>query len=134
MGFFAKSQYALSKSFKWSEAENEFVKRAVFVIMAAYGFVDKKSGNDVFEPFFAPIEREANDERLYVKKSVNWALRNIGKRNIDLQKLAIKVADRIITKDSKSAKSIASNAINELKKSTVNRLDYPRNIYRPKAN
>ncbi len=134
MGFFAKSSHALSKASEWSEAEKEFVKRAGFVIMASYGFADKKSDNEVFEDFFQPIEREVDDDRLYVKKAVNWALRNIGKRNVDLQRRAIEVANRILVSDSKSAKWIAKNALNELKKPDVNILDYPRHIYRPMAN
>ncbi len=134
MGFFAKSNSALFKAGEWSEAEGEFVKRAGFVIMAAYGFADKKSDNEVFEKFFQPIEREADDDRLYVKKAVNWALRNIGKRNVDLQRRAIEVANRILNTDSKSAKWIAKNALSELKKPDVNILDYPRHIYRPMAN
>lgn len=134
MGFFAKSNYALSKASEWSEADTEFVKRAGFVIMAAYGFVDKKSGNDVFEKFFQPIEREAHDDRIYVKKAVNWALRNIGKRNVDLQRKAIEVTSRILLTDSKSAKWVAKNALNELRKPDVNILDYPRSLYRPATN
>ena len=134
MGIFAKSNHAISKANEWSEDESEFVKRAGFVIMAAYGFADKKSGNEVFEQFFPPIEREADDDRLYVKKAVNWALRSIGKRNIDLRRKAIEVANRISATDSRSAKWIARNALSELKKSDVNILDYPRHIYRPMAN
>jgi 3-methyladenine DNA glycosylase AlkD len=134
MGFFAKGNSALYKAHEWSEAECEFVKRAGFVIMASYGFADKKSGNEVFERFFSPIEREVEDDRLYVKKAVNWALRNTGKRNIDLQRRAIEVANHILTIDSKSAKWIAKNALSELKKPDVKILDYPRNMYRPMAN
>jgi 3-methyladenine DNA glycosylase AlkD len=131
MGFFVKSDYALAKANEWSMAESEFVKRAGFVMMAAYGFANKKSGNEVFDKFFLPIEREAEDSRLYVKKAINWALRNIGKRNIDLQRMAIAVANRILKSDSKSAKWVASNALNELQKGKVSILDYPRSIYRP---
>ena len=131
MSFFTKSRHALSKANEWSEADSEFVKRAGFVIMAAYGFADKKSGNEVFEAFFQPIEREAGDDRLYVKKAVNWALRNIGKRNADLHVKAMEVANRILISDLKSAKWIAKNALSELKKPDVNILDYPRHIYRP---
>lgn len=130
MGFFAKSQYALPKAREWSTAESEFVKRAGFVIMAAYGFADKKADNAVFEAFFHPIEREADDDRIYVKKAVNWALRNIGKRNIDLHQKAIAVAKQLLMTDSKSAKWIASNALSELEKSDVNILDYPRHLYK----
>jgi 3-methyladenine DNA glycosylase AlkD len=132
MGFFAKSKYALAKAFEWSENDSEFTKRAGFVIMAAYGFADKTAGNDMFEQFFPIIAREADDDRIYVKKAVNWALRNIGKRNIDLNKKALVVANRILAMDSKSAKWIAKNAITELKKPDVNILDYPRSVYRPK--
>ncbi|MFT7685843.1 MAG: 3-methyladenine DNA glycosylase AlkD [Candidatus Azotimanducaceae bacterium] len=134
MGVFSKSKHALSKAGEWSKADREFVKRAGFTIMAAYGFADKKSDNEVFENFFHPIEREAHDGRLYVKKAVNWALRNVGKRNIDLQKRAIEVANRILLADSKSAKWIASNALTELKKPGANVLDYPRHVYRPVKN
>ena len=133
MGFFAKSRYSLSKANEWSEIDSEFVKRAGFVIMAAYGFADKKSGNEVFEKFFQPIEREAGDDRLYVKKAVNWALRNIGKRNADLQMRAIEVANRILMTDSKSVNWVAKNALGELKKSDVKILDYPRYLYRPNS-
>lgn len=133
MGFFAKSQYALSKANEWSGTDSEFVKRAGFVIMAAYGFADKVSGNEVFESFFQPIEREAIDDRLYVKKAVNWALRNIGKRNNDLQISAIEVANRILMKDSKSAQWVAKNALSELKKPDVKIFDYPRDMYRPNS-
>ena len=134
MGFFAKSRYGIAKAFEWSVNESEFIKRAGFVIMAAYGFADKASGNEVFECFFPAIEREACDERAYVKKAVNWALRNIGKRNVDLNAMAITVANRILAIESNSAKWIARNAIGELGKADVNLLDYPRNIYRPMAN
>ncbi|NOX43124.1 MAG: DNA alkylation repair protein [Gammaproteobacteria bacterium] len=130
MGFFSKSEYALAKAVEWSEHECEFIKRAAFVIMASYGFVEKSAGNEIFEQFLPIIEREATDDRVYVKKAVNWALRNIGKRNIDLQKLAISSANKILKIDSKSAKWIARNALTELKKPNANILDYPRQIYR----
>lgn len=133
MGFFAKSEYALSKANEWSGTDSEFVKRAGFVIMAAYGFADKVSGNEVFEKFFQPIEREAGDNRLYVKKAVNWALRNIGKRNTDLQMSAIEVANRILMTDSKPARWVAKNALSELKKPDVKIFDYPRDMYRPNS-
>ncbi|NOU42101.1 MAG: DNA alkylation repair protein [Methyloglobulus sp.] len=130
MGFFAKSKHGLSKAFEWSENEHEFIKRAGFVIMAAYGFADKAAVNEVFEQFFPIIEREVDDDRIYVKKAVNWALRNIGKRNVDLNKQAIVVAKRVLANNGKSAKWIASNAIAELEKPDINILDYPRRVYR----
>ena len=130
MGLFAKSEFAQKKIFEWTLRDSEFEKRAGFVIIAAYCMADKNAGNEVFEQFFTLIEREATDSRLYVKKAVNWALRNIGKRNGDLNNAAIIVANRISMLESKSAKWIASNALNELKRSSVNILDYPRALYR----
>lgn len=133
MGFFVKSEFALAKAGEWSKNEKEFVKRAGFVIMACYGFANKNADNEIFKQFLPSIEREATDERIYVKKAVNWTLRNIGKRNIDLNKSAILVADRIANTQNKSAKWIASNALKELTNPSVNVLDYPRHIYRKKG-
>lgn len=130
MGFFAKSEFALDKAVAWAKRDEEFVKRAGFVLMACYGFVDKKADNALFESFFAYIESAANDDRIYVKKAVNWALRNIGKRNVDLQKQAITLAEKLQTMDTKTARWIGSNALSELNKPGVNILDYPRAIYR----
>jgi 3-methyladenine DNA glycosylase AlkD len=132
MGFFAQSPHALAKAFEWSAHDAEFVKRAGFVIMAAYGFADKLAGNEVFTQFLPVIQREANDDRLYVKKALNWALRNVGKRNIDLNALAIATAQRIRAMDCKSARWIANDAINELARSDAKILHYPRLVYKPK--
>jgi len=130
MGLFAKSEFAKKKIFEWTLRDSEFEKRAGFVIIAAYCMADKNAGNEIFEQFFPLIEREVTDNRLYVKKAVNWALRNIGKRNVDLNNEAITVAKRISILESKSAKWIASNALSEFGKSNVNILDYPRSLYR----
>ena len=77
--------------------ENEFEKRAAFAIIAAYCMADKKADNAVFENFFPIIISAANDDRLYVRKAVNWALRNIGKRNIDLHKKVLETAKKLST-------------------------------------
>ena len=130
MGLFAKSKFAVSKVLEWSLREKEFEKRAGFTIIASYCMADKKANNKVFEQFFPIIKREANDERVYVKKAVNWALRNIGKRNIDLNKKAIIIAKEIAKFESKSAKWIAKDALRELQNESINILDYPRDIYR----
>jgi 3-methyladenine DNA glycosylase AlkD len=130
MGLFSKSEFALPKILQWTQREPEFEKRAGFTIMASYCIADKKSNNKLFEQFFPIIKREANDERLYVKKAVNWALRNIGKRNIDLNREAINVANEILTYESKSAKWIAKNAIKELEKNEVRISNYPREEYK----
>ena len=130
MGLFSKSKFALAKILEWTKRESEFEKRAGFAILASYCMADKKSDNKLFEQFLPIIKREANDERLYVRKAVNWALRNIGKRNIDLNRKAIETANEILKFKSKSAQWIAKDAIRKLESENVKILDYPRNIYR----
>jgi len=130
MGLFSKSNFALPKILEWSERQAEFEKRAAFSILASYCMADKTSENEYFEQFLPIIKREANNDRLYVKKAVNWALRNIGKRNIDLNRKAIEVAEEILEYESKSAKWIAKNALTELQKEGIRMSDYPRAIYR----
>ncbi|NRD19949.1 DNA alkylation repair protein [Winogradskyella eckloniae] len=130
MGLFSKSDFALTKIFEWSKREPEFEKRAAFATLASYCMADKTSENDVFESFFVLLKEQANDDRLYVKKAVNWALRSLGKRNSDLNNKAIAIAKVILDYDSKSAKWIAQNALNELQKESLRLSDYPRAIYR----
>ena len=130
MGLFSKSKFAHTKIIEWSERKPEFEKRAGFATLAAFCMADKNSENELFENFFPIIKREANDERLYVKKAVNWALRNIGKRNIDLNKKAIDVANQILKLDNNAAKWIAKDALSELQKDGVRISNYPRAIYK----
>ena len=130
MGLFSKSKFAVAKILEWSERAPEYEKRASFATLAAYCMADKTSDNELFEQFFPIIKREANDERLYVKKAVNWALRNIGKRNIDLNEKAIDVANEIFNFESKAAKWIAKDALKELQKDDVRMSNYPRAKYR----
>ncbi|WP_034057362.1 DNA alkylation repair protein [Lacinutrix jangbogonensis] len=130
MGLFSKSEFALAKIMEWTKRTAEFEKRAGFTIIASYCMADKTSENALFEQFFTIIKREANDDRPYVKKAVNWALRNIGKRNIDLNRKAIEVAYQILEFESKSAQWIAKNALTELEKENIRMSDYPRTDYR----
>lgn len=132
MSIFAKSKFALQFIEDFTRKEAEFEKRSGFAVMAAYCMADKKSENELFESFFPIIIREANDDRFYVKKAVNWALRGIGKRNIDLNRKAIKVAEDLIRTENKTAVWIAKDAIRELISLKVSILDYPRDVYRPK--
>ena len=131
MGLFAKSRFAVPKINAWHQREREFERRAAFTTIAAYCMADKKADNEVYEDFFPLIKGAVNDDRIYVKKAVNWALRNIGKRNIDLNKRAIAVAKEILELESRSAKWIAKDALRELEKPSANILDYPRSVYRP---
>lgn len=119
MNLFEKTKFAYKKSIEWSSREKEFVKRAGFVLMARLAVSDKKADDKRFEKFFPIIKREATDDRNYVKKAVNWALRQIGKRNLNLNGKAVKIAKEIQKMDSKIAKWIASDALRELTSDTV---------------
>lgn len=111
---FDKTEFAFQKAIEWSKRKEEFVKRAGFVLMATLSVHDKEAGDKKFEQFFPVIIRKATDDRNFVKKAVNWALRQIGKRNPRLNRKATKTAKEIQKMDSKSAKWIASDAIREL--------------------
>lgn len=111
---FGKTKFAYQKAIEWSSSDKEFIKRAGFVLMARLAVGDKKADDEQFEKFLPIIKKEASDSRNYVKKAVNWALRQIGKRNLHLNKKAIETAKEIHKTDSKSAKWIASDAIREL--------------------
>jgi len=130
MNLFKFNRLAVTKAFEWSLSPDTFTKRAGLVLMAVYGFADKKAPNSVFEEFFPVLIRESEDNRVYVKKAVNWALRQIGKRNIDLQQRAIETAKIILLKENKAAQWIAKDALKELQGTKLNVLDYPRIIYR----
>jgi 3-methyladenine DNA glycosylase AlkD len=116
---FRRTQFACSKCLEWPSRDEEYVKRAGFTLMAALAVHEKKGGDGLFESFFEIIERESMDDREYVKKGVNWALRQIGKRNSSLNEKAIQVAERISNLDSKAARWIASDALRELKSEKV---------------
>ena len=121
---FDKTKHGYKKAFEWTKRDEEFVKRAGFAIMAWAAVHDKKRDDKIFEDFLNEIKRESTDERNYVKKAANWALRNIGKRNKNMNEKAIKMAEEIKRIDSKSARWIANDAIRELTSEKVKkRLD-----------
>ena len=116
---FDKTDFAWEKAFELSHRKEEFVRRTGFVLMATLSVHDKKAKNSDFEKFFPLLKQYATDERNFVKKAVNWSLRQIGKRNLILNKKAIKLAIEIQKIDSKSAKWIANDAIRELQSEAV---------------
>jgi 3-methyladenine DNA glycosylase AlkD len=123
MNLFSKNQLAWNKIIDWSEREEEFVKRTAFSLIACLAWHDKKASDDEFIELLPIVVREATDERNFVKKAVNWALRNIGKRNLNLNKAAINTAKEIQQLDSRAARWISSDAIRELESDAVqNRL------------
>ena len=109
-----KTPFAYRKARDWSRRPEEFVKRASFSLMAALAVHDKAPIDDAFIKFLPIIKHESIDERNFVKKAVNWALRQIGKRNRNLNRQAIKTAREIQKLDSKSARWIAADALREL--------------------
>jgi 3-methyladenine DNA glycosylase AlkD len=111
---FDKTPFAYELAHAWSKAEQEYVKRAGFVMMAALAVHDKKSPDEKLLQFLPVIERESHDSRNFVKKAVNWSLRQIGKRSLFLHGHAIITAKKIALQDSKSAHWIASDALREL--------------------
>jgi 3-methyladenine DNA glycosylase AlkD len=111
---FGKTRLAYDKAIDWSGREEEFVKRAGFVMMATLAVHDKDAPDEMFKGFLSIIERSSTDERNFVKKAVDWALRQIGKRNPRLNAASIQTARRIQKKDSKTARWIAADAVREL--------------------
>jgi 3-methyladenine DNA glycosylase AlkD len=116
---FERNQLAWKKIVDWSEREEEFVKRTAFSLVACLAWHDKKASDEKFIEFLPVIIREATDERNFVKKAVNWALRNIGKRNLNLNRAAINAAEEIRRLDSKAARWIATDAIRELESDAI---------------
>ncbi len=116
---FDQTPFAFRKAIEWSSAAEEFVKRAAFALMAALAVHAKKIPDNEFLNFLPVIEQESGDDRNFVKKAVNWALRQIGKRSRFLHKEALKTAYRIKEQPSRSAKWIAADAIRELENSKI---------------
>ncbi len=110
---------AWKKALEWSLRAEEFMKRAGFALMAYLAYRDKSAADAQFQRLLPVIEREAFDERNFVRKAVNWALRNIGKRNLRLNRAAIRTAERIRRQSTRSARWIAADALRELKSAAV---------------
>jgi 3-methyladenine DNA glycosylase AlkD len=120
---FRNTKYAYDKIYEWAERKEEFVRRAAFSLIAYLSVHDKRKDDKEFLKFFPLIVKYSVDERNFVKKAVNWALRQIGKRSLFLNEEAIKIAEKIREIDSKSARWIASDALRELKDEKIlNRL------------
>jgi 3-methyladenine DNA glycosylase AlkD len=116
---FCRTPYAYAKAFEWADRDEEFVKRAAFSLIAYLTVHDKKAEDEKLAAFLPVIEAHSDDERNFVKKAVNWALRQIGKRSMYLNKLAIDTGERIKAQNSKPARWIASDALRELRSEAV---------------
>jgi len=116
---FDRTPFAFAKALQWSRREEEFVKRAGYVLMAELAVHDKDAPDKAFLQFFPYLKRGSTDPRNFVKKAVNWAIRQIGKRNLKLNREAQKLAGSISDLDSPSARWVASDALRELRSEAV---------------
>ena len=114
MNLFEKIPLAWDKVRDWSQREEEYVKRAANALIACLAWHDKGASDENFIAMLPLIKSGAPDERNYVKKAVSWALRNIGKRNSNLNAIALQAAQDLKEKDSKSARWIGSDAVRDL--------------------
>jgi 3-methyladenine DNA glycosylase AlkD len=114
MNLLDKTEHAFKKAKEFAASDKEFVKRAGFALMACLAVHDKGASDERFEELLPMIVKGSTDERNFVKKAVNWALRQIGKRSAGLNKVAIETAKRIQRQDSKAAKWVANDALKEL--------------------
>jgi 3-methyladenine DNA glycosylase AlkD len=119
MNLFEKTPFAQQKIAEWSQREEEFVRRAGFTLIADLAWHAKQAPNEDFIRCLPLIKQGAADERNFVKKAVNWALRTIGKRNLALNRAAIRTAKEIARLDSKAAQWVAADALRELEGAEV---------------
>jgi 3-methyladenine DNA glycosylase AlkD len=118
---FRKTPFARAKAIAWTRARGEFHKRAAFSLMAYLAVHDKAAADESFHEFLELVERESNDHRPFVRKAVNWALRQIGKRSPELNRRAIQTAEAIRARGTPTARWIAADALRELRSEPVQR-------------
>jgi 3-methyladenine DNA glycosylase AlkD len=116
---FCRTPYAYDKALQWSERYEEFIKRAGFVMMAELAIHDKQAQDALLAAFFPIIEREAYDQRNYVKKALSWALRQIGKRNATLHAMALLVGERLAKHELPAARWVGKDVLKELNSEKV---------------
>jgi 3-methyladenine DNA glycosylase AlkD len=130
---FDKTPFAYAMAVTWTKRKEEFVRRAGFVMMASLAVHDKQASDEKFLRFLPVIERGSTDERNFVRKAVNWALRQIGKRNLKLNASTIRAAKEIRKTDSAAARWIAADALRELESAAVKRRLLKKNKSRPSS-
>jgi 3-methyladenine DNA glycosylase AlkD len=111
---FDRTPYAWAKVEQWSGRRDEFVKRAAFALLASLAAHDKNAGDEPFIESLIAVERAADDERNFVKKAVNWALRMVGRRNAALNAAAVKLARRLADSQQPAARWVGKDALREL--------------------
>ena len=118
---FEQTPFAWAKASEWAVRDEEFVRRAAFTLMAYFAVHDKLAADERFLALLPIIRAAASDDRNFVKKAVNWALRNIGKRNPALNAAAILTAEQIRADGTRSGRWIAADALRELRGEAVQR-------------
>lgn len=116
---FRRTPYAWTKAMEWSERKEEYVRRAGFTMMAVLAVHDREATDEDFKKLLWRMEKHSSDDRNYVKKAVNWALRQIGKRNLVLNQEAVRTAQRIMAKGDAPSTWVASDALRELQSASV---------------
>jgi len=109
-----RTPFARDTALEWSEREEEFVKRAGFVLMVQVAGKDKRVPVGLLHRYLARVEIAAEDERNFVKKAISWALREIGQRSPELHAAAVTVARRLQEAESRAARWVGSDALREL--------------------
>ena len=116
-----RTSHAWGKVREWSGRKEEFVKRAAFAMLASLTVHDKKAPDEPYLAGLKLVEREAVDDRNFVKKAVNWALRSIGKRSPALNKASIDVARRLAESPDSAPRWVGKDALRELTSPSVQR-------------
>lgn len=116
---FVFAEDAWDRAEDWTKRTAEFEKRAGFALMAYLAYRDESAKDAQYKQMLPILLREAHDERNFVRKAVNWALRNIGKRNLQLNRAAIRTAEQMKRMNSRAASWIAADALRELKGEAV---------------
>jgi 3-methyladenine DNA glycosylase AlkD len=116
---FVFADAAWNRAVEWTRHSHEFQKRAGFALIAYLAYRDKQATDAQFKKMLPILLREAHDDRNFVRKAVNWALRNIGKRNLALNRAAVRTAEKMKKLDSRAARWIAADALRELKSDAV---------------
>jgi 3-methyladenine DNA glycosylase AlkD len=118
---FDRTPHSWAKVQAWAKDEREFVKRAAFALLASLTVHDKQSGDEPFARGLGLIERAAKDERNFVSKAVNWALRSVGKRSTPLNISAVAVAERLAGSREAAPRWVGKHALRELTSPAVQR-------------
>jgi 3-methyladenine DNA glycosylase AlkD len=119
MHLFDRAPHAFAKVEQWAGSRKEFVRRAAFALLASRAIHDRRTANDSFSRLLPLIEATATDERNFVKKAVNWALRAIGERNAELNAAALAVAERLSVSPSAAARWVGKDALRQLGRPAV---------------